>query len=144
MKEIGLVVDIEDFNALVKIDRKTACENCKGCGFGTQDGKSIIVHAVNQANALKGDTVELDMDTPNVLTAAFLIYTIPLIALMFGILSSYGVMKIIGHQSEALSFIFGIICLGLSFLLIKKNEDKIKKSQKFNPVVVSIKGKALL
>lgn len=144
MKEIGLVVDIEDFNALVKIDRKTACENCKGCGMSSADGKSMIVHALNQANALKGDTVELDMETPNVLTAAFLIYTIPLIGLMFGILASYGVMNLIGRQSEALSLLFGIIFMGLAFLIIKKNESKIKKSQKFNPVVVSIKGKSLL
>lgn len=144
MKEIGLVVDIEDFNALVKIDRKTACENCKGCGLSSTDGKSMIVHALNQANALKGDTVELDMETPNVLTAAFLIYTIPLIGLMFGILSSYGVMNLVGRQSEALSLLIGIIFMGLAFLMIKKNESKIKKSQKFNPVVVSIKGKSLL
>lgn len=144
MKEIGLVVDIEDLNALVKIDRKTACENCKGCGLSSADGKSMIVHALNQANALKGDTVELDMETPNVLAAAFLIYTIPLIGLMFGILASYAVMNIIGHQSEALSLLFGIIFMGFAFLIIKKNENRIKKSQKFNPVVVSIKGKSLL
>ena len=77
MREVGLVVNVEANNAYVQIDRKTACESCKACGLGTSDEKSIIVQAINNIKAQKGDIVELDLESPDVLLAAFIIYGLP-------------------------------------------------------------------
>ncbi len=143
MREVGIVVDVEDNNAYVKIDRKTACENCKACGLGTSDEKSIVVQAINNIEAKKGDIVELDLESPDVLLAAFIAYGIPLVSLILGILLSYGIMKLVGHNSEVLMLVAGIVFMLISFVIIRLNEPKIKSSKKFSSTVVEIRGRAL-
>lgn len=144
MREEGLVVNIEANNAYVKIDRKSACGNCKGCGLGTTDEKSIVVQAINVARAKEGDIVELDLESPDVLLAAFIIYGIPLISLILGIFISYGIMKIINYESEVAMLSIGLLFMFLSFIIIKFNEPKIKSSKKFSSTVVSVKEKSLI
>lgn len=144
MREIGLVVDTQGVSANVKIERKTACGNCKGCGLGSSDDKSIIIQALNQAGAKKGDYVEVDMEAPNVVKAAFIIYTLPLISLILGIFISNPFLNLFNYQSEIASLIIGIVFMGISLVVIKLNEPKIKKSQKYNPIIISISGKELI
>ena len=133
MREVGLVVNVEANNAYVQIDRKTACESCKACGLGTSDEKSIIVQAINNIKAQKGDIVELDLESPDVLLAAFIIYGIPLLALILGIFASYGLM-----------LLTGVVFMIISFIIIRLNEPKLKESKKFSSTVVEIKGKSLI
>ena len=144
MRELGLVVNVEANNAYVQIDRKTACESCKACGLGTSDEKSIIVQAINNIKAQKGDIVELDLESPDVLLAAFIIYGIPLLALILGIFASYGVMKAINYNSEILMLLTGVVFMIISFIIIRLNEPKLKESKKFSSTVVEIKGKSLI
>lgn len=144
MREVGLVVDTQDISANVKIDRKTACGNCKGCGLGSSDDKSITIQALNQAGAKKGDYVEVDMEAPSVVKAAFIIYTIPLLSLIVGIFISNFLFGFLGVESEIGSLAVGILFMALALMVIKLNEPKIKKSNQYNPVIVSISGENFL
>ncbi len=144
MREVGLVVDTEANSAYVQIDRRSACGNCKACGLGTTDEKSIVVQAINEIKANKGDIVELDLESPDVLLAAFIIYGIPMISLILGIFVAYGIQRLINYDSEIIMLITGLVFMLVSFIIIKINEPKIKSSKRFSSTVVEIKGKSLV
>lgn len=144
MKETGLVVALNDKNAQVKIERKSACGSCKGCRMGSSEEMSITIEVSNEIGANIGDIVEVDMETINILLAAFIMYGIPLIALLTGVFVSYLVSQIWVHGSDAVHMLIGILFMVSAFLIIKKNENKIKQSTKFKPMVSQIVGKNIL
>ena len=84
------------------------------------------------------------MEAPNVVKAAFIIYTIPLLSLIAGIFLSNPLFGLLGFESEIGSLAVGILFMVLALMLIKLNEPKIKKSNQYNPVIVSISGKNFL
>ena len=85
MNQQGYIVEIVDsVTAKLKLKRHFACASCGKCAT-TSEEKYIIVEADNTIGAKVGDRVEVNMETVNVLKAAFIAYTIPLLALLLGI-----------------------------------------------------------
>lgn len=144
MKETGLVVGVHENNATVKIERRSACGSCKGCRLGTSDETFMNIEVSNEVGAMVGDIVEVDMETTNVLLAAFIMYGIPLIALLTGIFVSYGLSRLVGYTSDAIHMLFGILTMIIAFFLIRRNEKNIKASAKFKPTVSGVVGKNIL
>lgn len=144
MKETGLVVGIDERNAKVKIERKSACGSCKGCRLGETGEMSMTIDVSNEAGARVGDLVEIDMETTDVLFAAFIMYGIPLIALLAGVFLSYGISPRFGWGEDWVHMLVGLVFTALSFLVIKTQERSIKQSTKFKPSVSRIMGKSIL
>lgn len=144
MKETGLVVGIEGKNAKITIERKSACGSCKGCRLGSSDETSMTIEVSNEVGASVGDLVAVDMESTNVLLAAFIMYGIPLLALLTGVFFSYGLSQIFNYSSDFIHMIWGILFTVISFFIIKMNEEKIKNSTKFKPTVSEVVGKNIL
>ncbi len=126
MNRQGYVNRIIEDNVEVSLMRHSACSQCGGCAIGRAESKAEVILAINKANAVAGDYVELYLPDSNVATAALIAYGIPLIAMMAGM--------VIGGQlgfNDGGALIFGLAGLAGSYLLNKfilepKRLDKIK------------------
>ena len=78
MREVGVVHKVRGMFATVRFDRKTACENCNMC-LKPREANYVELRVKNTLSAKVGDTVEVAMGDRAVLTAALLVYAVPLI-----------------------------------------------------------------
>lgn len=140
MNQQGYIVEIVDsVTAKLKLKRHFACASCGKCAT-TSEEKYIIVEADNTIGAKVGDRVEVNMETVNVLKAAFIAYTIPLLALLLGTVGTFYGLKAINIKNnvEIISGGAGLIFTILSFLILKKNDKKFRESKEYIPIVIRI------
>jgi len=116
MEQKGIVTQIIDDIAVVIVQRKSACgDNCAQCsGCETTN---IQVTVKNPLNAEVGNTVQIESDSTKILIAAFLLYILPLIIIIFPLILAVNIwIKIIVLVSLILVDIF----------IIKKYESTFK------------------
>lgn len=82
----------------------------------------------------------VSMEHMNILKATFLVYVIPMILLIFGIVGSYYILDGIGFSGvkEVVATIIGIILMALSYIYLKINDKKFRESREYVPVVTKI------
>lgn len=133
MERTGVIVSELDGLSKVKLLRHTACGNCGACQLG-DDQKDIHLMAQNPVKACIGDMVEVSMPANGVLTAAFIMYVIPLIGLFLGMILGTFIFK----DLEWAAGLFGLATMALSFVIIKMNERKITSSTQYTAVIQSV------
>ena len=140
MNQQGYVMEIVDNKtAKLRMKRHSACASCGKCAT-TSEEKDIIVEVDNTIGAKVGDRVEVNMETINVLKAAFIVYTIPLIALLIGTVGTFYILKAVNFNGnvEIISAIVGLIFTIIVFLILKKNDKKFRDSKEYIPIVTRI------
>ena len=140
MNRNGVVTDIKGERAVVQLLRHTACGECGACQLG-DDSKQIRIECANDVGAQIGEFVEIDLESPNVLGAAFIMYMVPLAALLAGVLGSsllFGLLVKSGVISgaaagykELVGAGAGVVLMTLTYFIIKGKEDKFSDSQKY-------------
>lgn len=135
MAEIGQVIEDKGCLVVVRLDRQDACAKCRACTAG-MDSKEMHLEATNNCGAHLGDMVSISLEQSNFLKAVFIMYTIPLIALLAGLGVGYLLLK-----SEVGALIVGFGLLAITFLLIRKNEHRFNKGN-YRPIVNEIIKKA--
>lgn len=134
MEQLGKIVEILDDNtAKVIVLRHTSCKNCGACHVGGAKS-DIIVDAENDADAKLGNLVEVTMETQNVLSAAFIMYVIPLFILLLGIF--IGTQLFTFDNGEIYSILLGFVFLAISYFIIRQNENRFVK--KYKAVITKI------
>jgi sigma-E factor negative regulatory protein RseC len=80
------------------------------------------------------------METVNVLKAAAIVYTVPLIALLIGTIATYFILNLskINVDVEVVSGSIGIGLMLLSFVVLKLNDSKFRESREYIPVVTEV------
>ncbi len=69
---------LEHGKALVMVERMSACgENCAHCASGCANKNRTTVVAQNKISAAAGDEVVIKTKTSKILTAAFIVYVVP-------------------------------------------------------------------
>ena len=86
MQEEGLVVKTMGGLAQVETTQQEACKSCGAQGMCHAMGgdKRRVITAVNQVGAREGDKVIMAMPRKGVLGASFLVYMVPVAALLVG------------------------------------------------------------
>lgn len=117
----GIVKNRKGNLATVTIVRSSSCgENCASCGMCS--GRDTEIEAKNLCNANIGDTVTVHMADKKVLSAAFLVYIIPLICLIGGYIAGFKIFN-----SENFGIVCGFLLMFLAFIIIYIADKKIKK-----------------
>ena len=140
MNQQGYIVEIVDsVTAKLKLKRHSACASCGKCAT-TSEEKDIIVEVDNTIGAKVGDKVEVNMETVNVLKAAFIAYAIPLVALLLGTVGTFYSLKAVNVTSnvEFISGVVGLIFTFISFLILRKNDKKFRDTKEYIPVVTRV------
>jgi len=129
MRERGLVTALCGSLARVKFSASGACAKCGACLI--ENGRWATIEAQNDAGAIVGNTVEVEIEPAAVLLASFVVFIIPIILLIIGYY--FG-----SFISEPVGVFTGVIFLGLSFLGMGLYDRAIRKSKRFTSRVVNI------
>lgn len=130
MEQVGFVKKIFDGKAEIEVRRISGCgENCKGCG-GSCDVPNHVVILPNNIDAKVGDYVEIKGETKNLLKYTMIVYMIPFVMLLIGILSGMKVLRYFEIPNyEPLSFLIGLVFLALGYLVVRIIDKNIGKKE---------------
>ncbi|HBI92024.1 MAG: SoxR reducing system RseC family protein [Terrisporobacter othiniensis] len=141
MNQQGFIIDIVDNRtAKMIMQRHSACASCGKCSKLSSECQDLVVEVDNSIGAKKGDRVEVSMESVQVLKATMLAYLVPLIFLLVGTILTYYILDLIKFSGpiEVISGVVGLICTGISYLLLRKNDDKFKQSREYIPRITKI------
>lgn len=146
IEEYGTIIEVKDqWIAVVQCAKHSACNHCPSagsCHLG-DDSTTMIVEAYNQVGAGLHDYVKLVTTTRNFLQSSFLLYIVPIIALLIGA----GIGQALGMAYKAvidpslLSALLGTAFLIVSFLGLRYFTRNLQR-EKFMPTIVSVSYQA--
>ncbi len=122
-REFALVVETYDNNiAKVQLQRGASCDGCSICS----SGKPIVLRALNNINASKGDNVIIEVEELK-RGINFLVYIVPLICLIVGYVIGDYFSKLISTENlgPIFSFVLFFIYIIFGILKLKKNNKII-------------------
>ncbi|MDR2649685.1 MAG: SoxR reducing system RseC family protein [Clostridiales bacterium] len=128
MMEQGRVIEIlPDNYAKICMERAETCANCGACAL---PGENMTVIAHNPEGARIADMVNLTLESRYFLSAAFILYGLPLLALLTGAGVGYYAAEALALSeiSPIIGLMTGIALTGLTYFLIKVFDNRIKKS----------------
>jgi sigma-E factor negative regulatory protein RseC len=133
MTKTGRVVAVEGH--LAKISVEAVSSECRSCATRSfchgPDGSRKTLTAVNQASACVGETVTFDVNAGRVVLAAFLIWIVPVLAMILG----YALGTYLG-KTAAMIMAFGF--LAASYLVLKFVNKAASGGTSFYPVITGV------
>ena len=139
MAEKGVVVDSKNNLAVIKLRRQEACAKCRACIAGMSE-QEMIMEAENRCNAQVGDWVELEMVGSGFFEAVLIMYGIPCLCFLVGLLGSYYLVMprfFPSTSPDVPSFVCGIVLTVLAYLVIRSQEHRFA-TQKYRPIAARI------
>lgn len=131
MTEQGVVTKVRAGRATVEFDRKSACDSCHMCAV-TKGGMKVKIVIANDLDARVGDVVNVSMGERFVLTAALIVYIIPLVLVAVGV----GVGSLLSELAQVLLALGGLaVGFLVAFLL---DRFVIRKKKGFAPRMTEI------
>ena len=142
IEEVGTVVELKSkMIAVVMCTKSSLCENCAtngNCALGDDDNTRLIeVH--NLLGAEVGEQVRIATTTKSFLQSSFLLYIVPLIALVIGAIVGLlvGEKISIGLDPNLLSAIFGVFFMSGSFVILRVGSSALNK-ESYMPKIIEI------
>lgn len=110
--EIGEVLSIEGRSARVKMKRSSRCASCSCAGLCSPFGKEwMLITADNPIGATAGQTVRITYRVEGEAKASFILYIVPVLALLTGALLGAAIGLFENPDLSA-------IAVGLAFLIV--------------------------
>lgn len=129
LSAVGTVHEIKGDKAAVVFKRSKACGDCHACAsFG--DGNSVI-ELENTLGAKVGDRVRIELHSGAVFKASLILYGIPLIALLLGVLLGSRISDLAGA-------LIGIGAAVAALIAIRLFEPRIRRKHSFDPRMLEI------
>jgi sigma-E factor negative regulatory protein RseC len=141
MKEKAKVIKKEDGQSLVQIIRVSACSHCdEKCMLAedSHDMEEMEVLVNDPIGAEVGSMVELEMGTKPILFSAFVVYLVPLIAIIAGYFVGSSWLSIFINNGEIAGIIGSISSFFLSFLILRAFDKKAGSKSYFHPEITRV------
>ena len=142
LEEVGVVVRVEGELAIVKTKRSSMCDGCHSGGFckALGGGSDMEVAARNEVGAQAGDEVRMTVASKTFLKASFLVYMVPVTALILGALlgTKVGPTLSPGASSDLFPVVFGLVFFFLSFVLMRVWAKGVRGGDQYCPVISEI------
>lgn len=142
MERVGKVIEKKGSRALVLMRRHTICENCGVCDgiLGGPDLKDSQFEVENPVNAEVGEMVKIEVDDSKLLLMSFVLYLIPVFALVAGILLGVNIAPAINFAGDHILFSagMGLVMALFSFLIIRFWDKTKKDDKRYKPVITAI------
>ncbi len=133
MIENGLIKSIENGKAAISLDLKGGCASCGMAGgcHASGTGKRDLALPVHDLDLKPGDWVEVETNPGSLLTAAFLIFILPLI---LSVTAYFIITEYTGSSGKALAGFF--ICFLISVGIVALIDKFFGKSRFFEPEII--------
>jgi len=142
IEENGVVVELKSKAiAVVMCQKSSLCEHCAtsgSCMIG-DDEHTRLIDVNNDLGAGIGDSVRIATTTRSFLQSSFLLYIVPLVALVIGAVAGKAVGEKIdtGLDANLLSAIFGVFFMIGSFVLLRVGSQALPQ-ESYMPKIVAI------
>jgi sigma-E factor negative regulatory protein RseC len=131
-EEEGIIIELLKGNmAKVKVGRHGECKNCGAC----PGDSALIIEAQNSIGAKAGQKIAFEMKETNMLMAAFVVYIVPLIAILVGIIVGQAVALKFGYFVQGFQIAGGILAFIISIINIKIFEKFAHNNKKMQPTI---------
>ena len=134
IQEYALVKEVNESTILVTLSRKSACDKCGICGFHEQ--KDLDITLPNTINAVPGDWVMLEIEQKTLLLGAVIVYGIPFICALVGLLFGFFCLN------DIWGLIFCLIGMFLGYIIISGIDKKFAIQKKISIQATEIIQKA--
>lgn len=134
--EIGVVTESDGNIVKIRLQRHVACEACGSAStcFPT-GGVQPLIEAVNEVGASVGDVVKLERAGSKRLGASFLVFGVPLIAMLIGTYVGYAASGENASDGSAVGALAGI---ALGMLLVHFISNLKSTAARLRPVAREI------
>ena len=142
LTKTGVVKAVQGRMAIVVTRLEAECESCKAkdaCTSLGGGGANAEVRARNTVGAEPGDVVTIGIRGSSVLKASFLLYMLPILALIGGIALGHFLSRLTSVDKNVIVGVSGLIAFSGTFVWLKKSADKFSKKQDFIPEIISKK-----
>lgn len=120
MKQTGIVFELNDDKAKLIVTRLAACgSSCESCSAHCGENKQEYINVKNDLGLKIGDRVEITTDSKAVLKYISLVYGLPLIFLISGV-----VIGMLLNLKEMYSLLVGFVFMIISFIIVKTVDNK--------------------
>ncbi len=140
MERVGLVVEVKGKTAVVNLQRHTACGGCGRCAAFLGPQPEHRVEVFNPVRAGVGQRVVVEIDDRQMIKTSFLLYLLPLTALIGGILLwlyCAGALGCTGNQ-ELPAVGIGFALMGLTYLLIRLFDRRVKDNPRYKAIITGL------
>ena len=131
----GIVKEVHEDLAVVVMERQDMCGDCHACEM-LSGKKECTLTCHKHVKCEVGDRVEVTLTNEHFLKATYIVYGVPLIGFIIGILIGYGLAQVVSSGGEDIFVAAGAIigtCIGIGYI---KWRDKQKTYNKFLPHIV--------
>jgi len=139
--EEGIVTKVYSSTAWVKCTKSAACESCSAKGFcDTAGGGSddVEVEAINVAGAKVDDRVTISFETSSLLKVSFLVYMVPVLFLILGVVIGDKIAPIFNYDQSIFSVLVGFLFLLAAFFFVKAKGKELSKKEAYQPKIIRI------
>jgi len=137
----GIVTKVNSSTAWVKCAKSAACESCSAKGFCNTAGGSdddVEVEAINAVGAKVDDRVTISFETSSLLKVSFLIYMIPVLFLIPGVIIGDKIASILNYDQSIFSVLGGFLFLFAAFFFVKAKGKDLSKKDAYQPKIIRI------
>lgn len=125
-EEIGIVIETNGEFAKVRANRHGDCKECGAC----PGEDAITMDVMNPVSAKVGQRVTFEMHETSMVTAAFVVYALPLLAAAAGAILGWYIAGNYGQAVVPYQIGGGLIGFGLSLIIVKLYDKAMKKTPK--------------
>lgn len=138
--EQGQVRQAGDGTAVIEILRGSACAKCHAeCACSGEEPQRMQVVARDPLGVQPDQYVQVAIEHTSVLRASFVVYMIPLFALIAGVLAGEYAGRVTGIQ-DVLEIVCGFGALGLSLIVVRVYNNIFQQDVRNQPIVTKIIG----
>jgi len=141
LEQFGQVIETTNDTATVNLQRHLTCESCGKCGILSGSGRrDLTVEALNPIQAKKGQRVILETDDRQILFISFMLYLVPVAALLAGIylgLAAAGRFNPTMNH-ELFAVLTGLAMMSVIFMLIRLWDNRVKNNPKYKLVITGL------
>ncbi len=141
MEQFGVITETRGESASVNLQRHLICGECGKCGIlSGADKRNITIEALNPIHAEKGQRVVIESDDRQVIFIAFMLYIVPLIGLVAGILVWPQVAANFGFEGgqELQAVGIGLALMVMIYVQIRKWDQRVKNDMRYKPVITGL------
>lgn len=139
MERVGLVVEVKGDTAVVNLQRHTACGKCGHCAvfLGQPEHRFEVF---NPIRAGVGQRVVVETDDRQVIKLSFLLYLVPLAALVGGIFSWLHFSTPLGFtgNQELPAVGIGFALMFLVYFLIRLFDRSVRDNPRYKAVITAL------